>query len=201
MARIGFKIAKYNKHNADNDKFAALGTASKVPEFEKVVEEKFAPEYNSAELYGNDVLAESDNTFKKGTLTLTLVDDNDTKDAELLGNTVSSEKSNSGEVTMAVDDSAPEVGYGHIVTKIVGGARKYKVEFFPRVKFNKVTHDAKTRGESVEFNTVSIEGIVYPLDKTFNGIAAGTWEKHKTFDSLTDAETYLDTLLTPTAWG
>ena len=182
MARIGFKIAKYNKHNADNDKFAALGTSSKVPEFEKVVEEKFAPEYNSAELYGNDVLA-----------------DNDTKDAELLGNTVSSETSNSGEVTMAVDDSAPEVGYGHIVTKIVAGARKYKVEFFPRVKFNKVTHDAKTRGESVEFNTVSIEGIVYPLDKTFNGIAAGTWEKHKTFDSLTDAETYLDTLLTPTA--
>lgn len=198
MARIGFKKAKYNKHDTTTDKFATL-TDSKVPEFEKVVDEKFAPEYNNAELYANDVLAESDNTFKKGTLTLTLVDDNDEKDAELLGNTISSDTSNKGEVTMAVNDTAPEVGYGHIIPKVVNNVRKYKVEFFPRVKFNKITHDAKTRGESVEFTTVTIEGTVYPLDKEFNGLAEGTWEKHKTFSSLTDAETYLDTLLTPTA--
>lgn len=198
MARIGFKKAKYNKHDTATDKFAALED-SKVPELEKVVDEKFAPEYNSAELYGNDVLAESDYTFKKGTLTLTLVDDNDEKDADLLGNTVSSETSNKGEVIMKVDDNAPEVGYGHIIPKIVNNVRKYKVEFFPRVKFNKVTHDAKTRGESVEFTTVTLEGVVYPLDKTFNGLAEGVWEKHKTFSSLTDAETYLDSLLTPTA--
>ena len=198
MARIGFKKAKYNKHDATKNKFATL-TDSKVPEFEKVVDEKFAPEYNNAELYGNDTLAESDNTFKKGTLTLTLVDDNDKTDAELLGNTIATETSNKDEVTMAVDDTAPEVGYGHIIPKLVNNVKKYKVEFFPRVKFTKVTHDANTRGESVEFTTVSIEGTVYPLDKEFNGIPAGTWEKHKTFDSLASAETYLDTLLTPTA--
>lgn len=198
MARIGFKKAKYNKHDTTTDKFATL-TDSKVPEFVKVVDEKFAPEYNSAELYGNDVLAESDNTFKKGTLTLTLVDDDDKIDADLLGNTVSNETSNKGEVTMKVDDSAPEVGYGHIIPKIIDNVRKYKVEFFPRVKFNKVTHDAKTRGESVEFTTVTIEATVYPLAKEFNGLTEGTWEKHNTFSTLSEAETYLDTLLTPEA--
>ena len=86
MARIGFRKAKYNL--IDGDKYKAL-TGSKVPEFEKVVDEKFAPEYNTAELYANDALCESDYSFKKGTLSLTVADDDDTFVAEIMGNTVS----------------------------------------------------------------------------------------------------------------
>lgn len=190
MARIGFRKAKYNL--IDGDKYKAL-TGSKVPEFEKVVDEKFAPEYNTAELYANDALCESDYSFKKGTLSLTVADDDDTFVAEIMGNTVST-----GEVVSSVDDTAPEVGYGHILPKLVSNVKKYKVEFFPRVKFTKVTTDNKTRGESVEFSTTAIEGTVYPLEKEVNGLAVGTWEKHQTFATLAEAETYLDGLLTPT---
>lgn len=191
MARIGFKKAKYNKINGNT--YASL-TSSTVPEFEKVIDEKFAPEYNSAELYANDGLAESDYSFKKGTLSLTVADDNDELCAELLGNT-----DTDGEVTSNINDSAPEFGYGHIIPKMVGGARKYKVEFFPRVKFTKITSDNKTRGESVEFNTTAIEGTVFPLETAINGLAIGDWEKHQTFDTLQEAETYLNGLLTPKA--
>ena len=190
MARIGFRKAKYNL--IDGDKYKAL-TGSKVPEFEKVVDEKFAPEYNTAELYANDALCESDYSFKKGTLSLTVADDDDTFVAEIMGNTVST-----GEVTSSIDDTAPEVGYGHILPKLVNNVKKYKVEFFPRVKFTKVTTDNKTRGESIEFSTTAIEGTVYPLEKEVNGLAVGTWEKHQTFATLAEAETYLDGLLTPT---
>ena len=190
MARIGFRKAKYNP--IDGDKYKAL-TGSKVPEFEKVVDEKFAPEYNTAELYANDALCESDYSFKKGTLSLTVADDDDTFVAEIMGNTVST-----GEVVSSVDDTAPEVGYGHILPKLVNNVKKYKVEFFPRVKFTKVTTDNKTRGESIEFSTTAIEGTVYPLEKEVNGLAVGTWEKHQTFATLAEAETYLDGLLTPT---
>ena len=190
MARIGFRKAKYNL--IDGDKYKAL-TGSKVPEFEKVVDEKFAPEYNTAELYANDALCESDYSFKKGTLSLTVADDDDTFVAEIMGNTVTS-----GEVTSSIDDTAPEVGYGHILPKLVNNVKKYKVEFFPRVKFTKVTTDNKTRGESIEFSTTAIEGTVYPLEKEVNGLAVGTWEKHQTFATLAEAETYLDGLLTPT---
>ena len=189
MARIGFKKAKYNKIVGNT--YATL-TASAVPEFEKVVDEKFAPEYNSAELYANDGLAECDYSFKKGTLSLTVADDNDELCAELLGNT-----DTDGEVTSNINDMAPEFGYGHIIPKMVGGVRKYKVEFFPRVKFTKVTSDNKTRGESVEFNTTAIEGTVFPLETAINGLAVGDWEKHQTFATLTEAETYLNGLLTP----
>ena len=191
MARIGFKKAKYNKIVGNS--YAPL-TSSKVPEFEKVIDEKFAPEYNSAELYANDGIAESDYSFKKGTLSLTVADDDDKLCAELLGNTTVEE---GGEVTSNIEDVAPEFGYGHIIPKMVGGVRKYKVEFFPRVKFTKITSDNKTRGESVEFSTTAIEGTVMPLETALNGLKIGDWEKHQTFATLAEAETYLDGLLTP----
>ncbi len=192
MARIGFKQAKYNK--IVGNKYATL--TDKVPLFEKVIDEKFAPEYNSAELYANDGLAETDYSFKKGTLSLTIADDDDKLIAELFGSTIEGE---GGEVTQTINDTAPEFGYGHIIPKMVGGARKYKVEFFPRVKWQKVTSDNKTRGESVEFNTTALEGTVFPLDKAINGLAVGDWEKHQTFATEEEAETYLDGLLTPKA--
>ena len=192
MARIGFKKAKYNLID-NNGKYKAL-TNSAVPEFEKVIDEKFAPEYNSAELYANDALCESDYTFKKGTLSWTVADDNDELIETLLGNTKSET-----EITSSIDDIAPEIGYGHIVPKIIGGVKKFKVEFFPRVKITSVTSDNKTKGESVEFSTTAINGTVMPLDTALNGMTVGVWEKHQTFDTLSAAETYLDGLLTPTA--
>lgn len=191
MARVGFKKAKYNKI-VDNA-YKTLGTGG-VPVFEKVIDEKFAPEYNNAELYANDALAECDYSFKKGTLSLTIADDNDSLCAELFGNAVATD---GGEVTSTIEDSAPEFGYGHIIPKIVGGVRKYKVEFFPRVKFTEISGDNKTRAESVEFGTTSLTGVVYPIDTAINGMASGVWEKHNTFDTLTEAEAYLDKLLTP----
>ena len=190
MARIGFKKGKYNMAAPSTKKYAAV--TGGVPCLEKVIDEKFSPEYNSAELYADDALAESDYSFKKGTLTITVANDDDSKDAELMGNTISED-----EVTKNIADTAPEIGYGHIVTKVVNGVRKFKVEFFPRVRFQKITTDAKTRGEGVEFGTTTIEGVVYPLAEDFNGYKAGDWEKHKTFATEAEAEAYLDKCLTP----
>ena len=114
--------------------------------------------------------------------------------AELFGNTVATE---GGEVSSNIEDIAPEFGYGHIVPKLVNDVRKYKVEFFPRVKFTKITSDNKSKGESAEFSTTALEGTVMPLDVEINGLKAGIWEKHQTFATLEEAETYLDGLLTP----
>lgn len=193
MARIGFKKAKYNLH--DGDKLKKLPEGNKVPDFERVVDEKFAPNYANAELYANDSLAESDTSFIDGALTITIADDEDTFIATILGNNASEE----GEVTQNIEDISPELSYGHIIPKVYYGVRKYKVEFFPRVKFTKITSDNKTRNSSVEFNTSSLEGKVMRLEKDFNGLKEGDWEKHQTFATLKEAEAYLDKLLTPVA--
>lgn len=193
MARIGYKKAKFNTADKSTKKYKAV--TSGVPKLEKVIDEKFSPEYNSAELYADDMLAESDYSFKKGSLTITMADDDDNVVAQLLGSTMASEST--GEVVQNVGDTAPEIGYGHIITKMVNGAKKYKVEFFPRVKVTKVTTDNKTKGEGIEFRTTSLEATVMPLEEEFNGMDIGTWEMHKTFDTEALAESYLDTCLTP----
>ena len=139
---------------------------------------------NDAKLYGDDAIAESDTSFASGTVTMGVTDDDDTIFAPLLGHTITD-----GEVIKKTDDNAPYVGVGRIVTKMVNGAYKYKVEFLPKVKFSEPSRDETTKGESIEFSTPSIEGVVATLKD-------GTWNKSKTFDSKSDALTYLQTLLT-----
>ena len=143
---------------------------------------------NDAKLFGDDVLAESDTTFASGTITIGVTDDDDTIFAPLLGHTLSN-----GETIKTANDVAPYVGIGRIVTKIVNGAYKYKVEFLYKVKFSEPSRDENTKGESIEFSTPSIEGIISTLDDT-----DGTYNKSKTFASKSDALTYLKNLMAAT---
>ena len=49
--------------------------------------------------------------------------------------------------------------------------------------------DEKTKGESIEFTTISIEGTVMKK-------ANGEWSRAKTFATYEEASEYLDSLLT-----
>lgn len=140
---------------------------------------------NSAMLYGDDALAESDTSFANGTITLGVTDDDDTVFAPLLGHAIKD-----GEVTKTSTDAAPYVGVGRILTKMVNGAYKYKVNFLYKVKFSEPSNEENTKGETVEFSTPSIEGIVSTLSDN-----KGTWGISKTFDNKDDAISYLKGLL------
>lgn len=142
---------------------------------------------NEAKLYGDDTLAESDTSFASGTITLGVTDDDDTVFAPLLGHELDTE---TGEVIKTTNDAAPYVGVGRIVTKMVNGAYKYKVEFLHKVKFAEPSKDETTKGESIEFSTPSVEGLISALDDV-----DGTWSKTKTFDAKSDALTYLKGLM------
>lgn len=145
---------------------------------------------NEATLYGDDALAESDTSFASGSITLGVTDDNDTIFAPLLGHEIDGE----GEVIKTSTDVAPYVGVGRIVTKMVNGAYKYKVEFLYKCKFSEPSKDENTKGESIEFSTPSVEGVVAAL-----GDVNGTWSKSKTFDTKSDALTYLQGLMSADA--
>ena len=112
-----------------------------------------------------------------------------TTQADLLGHTVTG-----NEMVRNANDVAPYVALGRIVTKIVGVQKKYKVEFLNKVKFSEPNQENTTKGESVEFGTTTIEGIVSTL-------ANGDWSKTQTFDSLASAQSYLNGLFgtTPSA--
>lgn len=141
---------------------------------------------NEATLYGDDALAESDTSFASGSITLGVTDDDDTIFAPLLGHSIDA----GGEVIKTSTDTAPYVGCGRIVTKMVNGQYKYKVEFLYKCKFSEPSRDENTKGESIEFSTPTVEGVVAAL-----GDVNGTWSKSKTFNTKSDALTYLQGLM------
>ena len=125
MAKIGL----------NNFKYAILTETDGTPSYSgakslgKAIDCKVSIEKYEAELFADDTLVESDYTFKKASVTLTIDEDDDTVFAELLGHSVDEE---SGEMVRKDTDVAPYVGVGRILTKIVNGVYKYKVEFLSK---------------------------------------------------------------------
>ena len=176
MAGIGLKYFKYAKLNDDGKTYGTVKTLAGA------IECKVSLDLSEAVLYADDVIKEQVSVFKSGTLTAGIDDDNDEVFAELLGKSVDAE---TGVVTSNVNDTPIYVGFGHIVPKIVGGSKKYKVEFFPKMKFKPFMTDAKTKGDSLEFTTPSVEATIFENDD-------GDWEKHKVYDTESEANTALD---------
>ena len=183
MANIGLTNIWYSPLTEAQDGTAIYSGAKQLG---KAVSCSTSITNNEAKLYGDDTLQESDTSFSNGTITLGVTDDDDTVFAELLGHTINAD----GEVIKAATDAPIYVGVGRIVTKMVNGAYKYKVEFLYKVKFSEPSKDENTKGESIEFATPSIEGIISALDD-----AANTWNKSKTFNTKSDALTYLKNLM------
>lgn len=182
MAKIGLNNFRYSLLTEAEDGTVTYAGAKTLG---KAIDCKVSIEKYDAELYADDALAESDNTFKKGTITLTVDEDDDTVFAELLGHEVDTETS---EMIRKDTDIAPYVGVGRVLTKVVKGVYKYKVEFLPKVKFSEPEQEEATKGDSIEFKTPSIEGTVSKL-------ADGTWSKAKTFTNKDDAIAHLESLM------
>ena len=172
MAGIGLRYAKYNQIDYDTKKYKALAQG-KVPTLGKLVDAKFSEDRSDASLYADDALAENDTSFKSASLSLTIAEVEDEIYADVKGCKVSEK-----EVTENIDDTAPELGYGHIVVKMINGVKKFKVEFLPRIKITNITQDAKTKGENIEFSTASIEAKVFALTEAINGLKVGDYIKY-----------------------
>lgn len=180
MAKIGLQNFLYGVLTETSDGTATYGAGIKPG---KAVSCNVSISSNDAKLYADDGLAESDTSFQGGTVSMEVDNADITTQSTLLGHAISGE-----EMVRKATDVAPYVGLGRIVTKMVGGAYKYKVEFLTKVKFSEPSQENTTKGESVEFGTTTLEGIVSTL-------ADGTWSKSQTFDTMTEAQTYLTSLL------
>lgn len=135
---------------------------------------------NSATLYADDALAESDTSFQTGTITCGVDEDADAVFAPLLGHQITDQ----GMVTKSATDSAPWVGVGRIVTKMVSGVYYYKAEVLYKVKFSEPSADDQTKGESIEFSTPEIEGTIATL-------ANGNWCTSQTFTTKENALAFI----------
>lgn len=178
MAQIGLKNFKYAKLNEDGKTYGEIKTLAGA------IECKVTLDLSEASLYADDTLKEQVSSFKSGTMTAG-IDDDDTVFAELLGKSVDKE---TGIITSNVKDEAIFVGFGHVVPKMISGVKKYKVEFFPKIKFKPFITDSKTKGDNLEFTTPSVEATIFENDN-------GDWEKHKVYATETEANTALEGFL------
>lgn len=181
MAKIGLQNFLFGVLTENNDGTGTYGTAKKPA---KAISCEVSISNNDVKLYADDGLAESDTSFQSGTVTIGIDDENLEMMADMLGHTITD-----GELVRNANDVAPYVGLGRVVTKIVNNVKKYKVEFLCKVKFSEPSQSDATRGESVEFNTYELEGTVAQLGN-------GDWSKAEVFDTMAEAQTYLNGLFT-----
>ena len=179
MAKIGLDNFRYALMAENAGGIPVYGVAKKPG---KAISCSVSITNNSASLYADNALAESDTSFQSGTVTLGIDDEDLVTQAELLGHVIED-----GMITRNRNDVAPYVGLGRIVKKMVGGAIKYKVEFLSKVKFGEPSQDDTTQGESIEFGTVEIEGMV-------SMTPSGEWGCAQVFDTYADATAFLDGL-------
>lgn len=179
MAKIGLKNFLFGILTEQEDGTASYGVARKPA---KAIKCSVSISNNSAKLYADDILAESDSSFQSGEAKLEIDDEDLETMAVLLGHEVEN-----GEIVRNANDIAPYVGLGRIITKIVNGKHKYKVEFLNKVKFAEPSQEDNTKGESVSFGTTEITG-------TISALANGNWSIAKTFDAMEDAQEYLQGL-------
>ena len=177
MAKIGLKNFLFGILTEAPDGAPSYGVAQKPA---KAISCNVDISTNDAKLYADDGLAEADTTFQSGSITMGIDDEDDIMIATLLGHTIEN-----GEMIRRADDIAPYIGLGRVVTKLVNGVYKYKVEFLYKVKMSEPSQDNTTKGESVEFGTSEIEGIVAKLGN-------GDWSVSETFNTMVEAQAYLN---------
>lgn len=180
MAKIGLNNFRYGILTEAADGTPSYGGAKKPA---KAISCSVSITNNEATLYADDALAESDTSFQRGSVTIGIDDEDLETMAELLGHSVSN-----GAMVRNASDTAPYVGLGRIIVKMVNGVYQYKVEFLNKVKFSEPSQEDNTKGESLEFSTSEMEGIVATL-------ANGDWSKTKTFLTKAEALAYLNGLL------
>lgn len=181
MAKIGLNNFRYSFLTEASDGTPSYSGARKPA---KAISCNVSVNSADAKLFADDVLAESDTSFTGGTVTIGIDREDNQTMADMLGHTLTS----GGLLKRNSNDSAPYIGFGRIVTLMVDGQYKYRVEVLYKTKFKEPSQENNTKGESMEFSTTTLEGTV-------NALANGDWSCSETFNTKGDAITFLETTL------
>lgn len=165
---------------------AVLNESTAVPSYTngmvlgKAISASVSIEVSEAILYADDSIAESVKEFKSGKISLNTDDLTYAVQGMLLGHTVTDET-----LTANSNDVAPNVGIGFYGSVIRNGVTKYRAVWFYKVKFSEPNDESKTKGESIEFATPTIEGTIMKLSN-------GDWKGETTVASEEEAQMWLD---------
>lgn len=191
MAGIGLSkcyAAEYTCSTAGVVSYSSGTIIGKAVEFSTSIE---AAEDNN--LYADNAIAETDSTFGGGTLTISTDDLSQSASALILGITPSNITIGTSTVSELVYDDdmvPPNLGYGTIVKKKVGGAYKYRGVVLTKIKFNVPDEAATTQGETIEWQTPTLTATIMRDDSSKH-----QWKREALFDTEAEAVAYVETIL------
>ena len=172
MATIGLDKLYYAKITEDKD---GNETYASPVQLAKAISADLSVELAEATLYADDGAAEIVKEFKSGTLSLGVDDLGGTVASDLTGSTIDS----NGVVISAAEDGGDPVAIGFRAKKSNG---KYRYFWLYRVKFGIPATALATKGDSITFNTPTIEGTIMRRNK------ADTKGKHPWKAEVTDGD-------------
>ena len=155
MATIGLDKLYYAKITEDKD---GTETYASPVQLAKAISADLSVELAEATLYADDGAAEIVKEFKSGTLSLGVDDLGGTVASDLTGSTIDS----NGVVISAAEDGGDPVAIGFRAKKSNG---KYRYFWLYRVKFGIPATALATKGDSITFNTPTIEGTIMRRNK------------------------------------
>ncbi len=173
MATIGLDKLFYAKITEDAEGNESYATPAQLA---KAMTADLSVELAEATLYADDGAAELVKEFKSGTLSLGVDDIGPAVASDLTGATIDA----NGAVISASEDGGDPVAIGFRAKKSNG---KYKYFWLYRVKFGIPATALATKGDSITFNTPTIEGTIMRRNK------ADTKGNHPWKAELTEGDT------------
>jgi phi13 family phage major tail protein len=170
MATIGLDKVYYSKITED----ATTGDESYGTPIQlaKAISAEVSIELAEATLYADDGPAEVVKDFSGGTLTLGIDDIGRSVAADLTGATVD----DNGVLVYSTEDTGGQVAIGYRAKKANG---KYRYFWLYKVKFGAPSDSLATKGESITFNTPTIEGTIMKRNKP-DGAGKHPWKTEVT---------------------
>lgn len=171
MAKIGLQYPA----------FATLETVPVTGVLGEAVNANIAITVSDVKLYGDDGVAESDRGFQSGTVDLTTTELSIEHLGALLGHEVST-----GELVANADDIPPYCKFGFIGRKRVDNVDSFRAVVLQKVQFGEPSDENSTKAETITFGTPTIQGTILTDED-------GVWKREKSFSTLSEAKTYIDT--------
>lgn len=175
MAYFGLSRAWIAKYDVATD------TYSNAFQCGNAISTSVTPNYNEAQLHGDDRQIENVTEFKNASVTL------GTDRLPVMAATImfGHEMEDSGEEKSNTEDSGNYVGYGFVTAEMLDGKKKYRACILKKVQFKEGEESFETKGDSIVFKTPSLSGIAF-------GTETGEWRiKSPYYDSKQQADEWI----------
>jgi len=163
MAYVGLKHPVYAPISSEPAGSVPVYGTGRVVGY--ALEANVSIEHADSKLYADDAVRESDKSFLSGAITLGV---DDLAKEECVGMLGSQERTvdTYAVVRDASTFDAPYLGFGYYRVRKKNGVRLILALWYYKTQWTEPSEEAKTKGESIEWQTPTIEGEVFAIDDT-----------------------------------